>query len=74
MKEKNNKCSGHKDVIQRYCPGRGENVVMLRTYDDGCHLECMNYDNCRLEKDKLCGNGKPDEAPSGQEAVPISEI
>ncbi len=73
MKEKNTKYSGHKDVIQRYCPGRGENVVMLRTYDDGCHLECMSYDNCRLEKDSFCGNGKLDQSPSGQEAVPISK-
>ncbi len=55
MELNKNRHSEHKDVIQRYCPRRGENVVMLRSYDEGCHIECMNYDSCRLEKDGFCG-------------------
>ena len=57
MNEKEKKNRAHRDVIQRYCPRRGENVIMLRTYDDGYHTECMHYDICEMKKDKFCGNG-----------------
>ena len=43
------------DVIQRYCPRRSENVIMLRTYGETPRLQCMNYDLCDCEKDTLCG-------------------
>ena len=43
------------DVIQRYCPKRGENVVMLRTFGETPRLQCMGYDNCDLQKDPFCG-------------------
>ncbi len=45
----------HHEVIQRYCPKRGENVVMLRTFGEVNRLQCMNYDLCDSKKDHFCG-------------------
>ena len=50
------------DVIQRYCPKCGENVVMLRTFGETCRLQCMSFDTCGKQKDPFCGgtqNGSP---------------
>ena len=43
------------DVIERYCPKQGENVIMLRTYGEHGHLSCTRYDVCQKEKDDRCG-------------------
>ena len=55
MKEKKSGREEHRDVIQRYCPRRGENVIMLRSVGENNRLECMSYDSCQLRKDKFCG-------------------
>ncbi len=57
MKEKKNK-SEHKDIIERYCTKLGENVILLRSYNDGYYTECINYKTCTYEKDKFCGKEK----------------
>ncbi|MBE6637604.1 MAG: hypothetical protein E7618_07375 [Ruminococcaceae bacterium] len=43
------------DVIERYCPKQGENVIMLRTYGEDGRLSCTRYEACQKEKDTLCG-------------------
>lgn len=55
MNEKKQNRPIHTDVIQRYCPKRGENVIMLRTYGKNAHLQCISYDTCEREKDAFCG-------------------
>ncbi len=48
----------HTEVIERYCPRRKENVILLRSYDGGFHTECVELKSCMLKKDKLCGRIK----------------
>ncbi len=55
MNEKTKNANIRHEVIQRYCPKRGENVVMLRTYGEVNRLQCMNYDLCDSQKDSFCG-------------------
>ncbi len=55
MSEKKYNGTVQHDVIQRYCPKRGDNVVMLRTFGETPRLQCMGYDNCDLPKDPFCG-------------------
>lgn len=57
MNESGNKNGQYKDVIERYCPQKGENVIMLRSQGKGSKIECTNFASCNLKKDKLCGNG-----------------
>ena len=57
MREKNRSRKENRDIIERYCPRRGENVVMTRTCGEHPHTECMDYASCPLEKDRLCGRG-----------------
>ncbi len=53
--EKNKKNDARYDVIERYCPKCGENVIMRRTYGLKTELKCMNYENCTHSKDDFCG-------------------
>ncbi len=55
MREKKQDDTIRHEVIQRYCPRRGENVVMLRTFGEVTRLQCMNYDLCDCDKDDFCG-------------------
>lgn len=57
MREKKPSKSVQTDVIERYCPKRGENVIMLRTYGKSPRLRCVSYDTCEMEKDSFCGSG-----------------
>lgn len=57
MSEKKEARTVHTDVIERYCPKRKENVIMLRTYGKTPHLRCLSYDTCEMEKDAFCGEG-----------------
>ena len=57
MKENNRNRNENRDIIERYCPRRGENVVMTRTCGEHPHTECMDYSSCPYEKDRLCGRG-----------------
>ncbi len=43
------------EVVERYCPKCGENVVMRKTYGKNAALKCMNFENCRESKDSFCG-------------------
>ena len=43
------------EVVQRYCPKHGENVVMLRSVGETRQFECLNYERCDLPKDSFCG-------------------
>ena len=58
MNEKNDNYPPHRDVIQRYCPKRGENVIMLRTYGETPSLRCCGYESCRYDKDDFCRGGE----------------
>ena len=55
MIEKKQNANIRHEVIQRYCPKRGENVIMLRTFGEVNRLQCMNYDLCDSQKDSFCG-------------------
>lgn len=55
MNENNEKNQVRSDIIERYCPKRGENVVMRRTFGVNTTMSCMNYDKCDKEKDAFCG-------------------
>ncbi|MBQ7124889.1 MAG: hypothetical protein IJO00_00865 [Clostridia bacterium] len=55
MNESGSKCGQYKDVIERYCPQKGENVIMIRSHGRGNKIECTNFEKCNLEKDELCG-------------------
>lgn len=46
------------DIVERYCPKCKENVVMRRVHGTKTVLKCMNYENCKEQKDSFCGNDK----------------
>ncbi len=62
MNKKKQNANIRHEVIQRYCPKRGENVVMLRTYGEVNRLQCMNYDLCDSQKDGFCGGADGENA------------
>lgn len=61
MNKKNENYPPRRDVLQRYCPKRGENVIMLRTYGETPTLQCFGYENCQYEKDDFCRGGDRDQ-------------
>ena len=54
MRHKPNDMPVRHEVIQRYCPKCGDNVIMLRTYGEISRLQCMSYDLCDCHKDEFC--------------------
>ncbi len=56
------------EVIQRYCPQCGDNVIMLRTYGEVPRLQCMSYDLCDRSKTEFCHGILTDESPLGRES------
>ena len=48
----------NREVIQRYCPRKGENVVMIRIIGTDRRPKCMNYDTCPVRTDGICGDLK----------------
>ena len=42
------------EVVERYCPKCGKNVVMRRMFGKTPSFICMNYENCRENKDSFC--------------------
>ena len=61
MRNKNSSERGRRDVIERYCPKQGENVIMLRSYGENGTLTCTHYEACNKEKDMFCGKGREEE-------------
>ena len=61
MRDQNRDKTIRHEVIQRYCPRHGENVVMLRTFGEVTRLQCMNFDLCNCEKDTFCGGADSSE-------------
>jgi hypothetical protein len=51
------------EVIQRYCPRHGDNVIMLRTFGESPRLQCMNFDLCDCDKDAFCDGAEGRETP-----------
>ena len=58
MNESNPSLNTPREVIQRYCPKRGENVVMLRTVGEDRRIQCLQYDACDHPKDPSCGRDR----------------
>ena len=56
MKE-NKKETGRYEVVERYCPRCGENVIMRKTFGKNAALKCMNVEKCEQIKDSFCGEG-----------------
>jgi predicted RNA-binding Zn-ribbon protein involved in translation (DUF1610 family) len=54
MKE-NKKETGRYEVVERYCPRCGENVIMRKTFGKNAALKCMNFEKCEQIKDSFCG-------------------
>ncbi len=54
IENKNDSC--RYEVVERYCPKCGENVIMRKTYGKNPGLKCLNFDNCRESKDSFCGD------------------
>ncbi|MBE6582904.1 MAG: hypothetical protein E7648_06550 [Ruminococcaceae bacterium] len=52
----NKKETGRYEVVERYCPKCGENVIMRKTFGKNPALKCMNYENCEQSKDSFCGD------------------
>ena len=55
MKRENN---SRFEIVERYCPKCGENVIMRRFLGVKNKLMCVNYDSCVHQKDKFCGDNK----------------
>lgn len=50
--------SENHEVIQRYCPMKGENVVMIRSVGVDKKPKCICYDSCPIQKKGKCWNTK----------------
>lgn len=55
MKEKTD-ITQRSDIVERYCPKCGQNVVMMRIHGVNTTLKCMNYADCKEKKDSLCAH------------------
>ncbi len=53
MNESKNEVTRY-EIVERYCPKCGDNVIMRRTFGKTPTFKCMNYEKCRENKDKFC--------------------
>ncbi len=50
------RCTDNREVIQRYCPKIGENVLMVRSLGFEGRPICLCRDSCKAQKEGKCNS------------------